>query len=414
MITSRLLRSAELVTTAVLFLVTLGAFCACQRAKGPVASVTVQASVDPLKVALDKVEQDRGEPVGRSADVEVPPELRHYSDRRRFLAVQTAEDYQQHLQLPHDYSELADMVRDGELVELPALGEDYVLVGVGEAATTDPFTHYDNKSGLDITLCATHDEYLAERRKLSESIDAASLVLEQLQRKARLLSKRDRAGRLGLAREIRAIRTRIARMSQTEQLMIKLYANPETANAMRAERRAISSLARDFSGQSYDLADPDSRRMLKMRLLSFARPEAQAMLFEIARGYREKFERPLPVTSLIRTRQYQKRLSEWNRNAARNAMPPHVAGLAFDILYRFMSASEQEYLMSVIASLKSAGRIEALRESRDHIHVFTFANAAPPAESLVARAISETPAKYSTRTSSRSSRGKRKPVTSAP
>ncbi|HKS42764.1 MAG TPA: hypothetical protein VJX74_19285, partial [Blastocatellia bacterium] len=53
---------------------------------------TVEApQVDPWKEAAHKVEEDRGEPVGRKAQIEIPAELQHYSDRRRFLAVQVAE-----------------------------------------------------------------------------------------------------------------------------------------------------------------------------------------------------------------------------------------------------------------------------------------------------------------------------------
>ncbi|HEU4390951.1 MAG TPA: DUF5715 family protein, partial [Blastocatellia bacterium] len=120
------------------------------------------------------------------------------------------------------------------------------------------------------------------------------------------------------------------------------------------------------------------------RLLSFSRPEAQQVIQEIAKAYGEQFNRPLPITSLVRTEQYQRHLSETNRNAARNAVPPHTTGQAFDIYYYFMNAAEQDFLMQEIARLKAEGRVEALRESRDNIHVFAFATGRPPAESLIA------------------------------
>jgi hypothetical protein len=149
------------------------------------------------------------------------------------------------------------------------------------------------------------------------------------------------------------------------------------------EYESLSKLAADLDGGPYDLSDPASRRSFKLRLLSFSRPEAQQVIGEIAKAYGEKYNRPLPITSLVRTEQYQRHLSRTNRNAARNAVPPHTTGQAFDIYYYFMSGGEQDFLMQEIARLKAAGRIEALRESRDNIHVFAFATGRPPAESLI-------------------------------
>src|SRR5216683_2341192 len=56
-----------------------------------------------------------------------PAEPKHYSDRRRFLAIQMADTRQEQLELPQDDGDLAAMLRAGKLVELPPLGEDYIL-----------------------------------------------------------------------------------------------------------------------------------------------------------------------------------------------------------------------------------------------------------------------------------------------
>ena len=45
---------------------------------------------DPYAEAVAKVEEDRGEPAGRQAKVEVPDELKQYKEPRRFLARQAA------------------------------------------------------------------------------------------------------------------------------------------------------------------------------------------------------------------------------------------------------------------------------------------------------------------------------------
>jgi hypothetical protein len=121
-------------------------------------------------------------------------------------------------------------------------------------------------------------------------------------------------------------------------------------------------------------------------MLSHVRPPALALLEELAAAYKAKFDRPLPVTSLVRTEEYQRLLREsGNPNAADVAPPPHTTGLAFDIYYRYMTAEEQEFVMGEIARMESAGRVEALRELRDHYHVFVFAEGRPPASESVDR-----------------------------
>ena len=233
---------------------------------------------------------------------------------------------------------------------------------------------------------------------MEESIADRSAAVAGLQRGLQANPKRNRAQRRVLNSEIAATRKHLASISAQRKFLDKVYRDAGVRALLRDEQAAVAELARDFSGQSYDLSDADSRRRLKMRMLSFIRPQARDQLLEIARRYAEKFNRPLPVTSLVRTEQYQKRLSEWNHNAARNSAPPHVTGLAFDVYYHFMTAAEQDYLMSIIATLKSEGRVEALRETRDHIHVFAFTDGQRPDESLVSRAISESKTtKYSAR-----------------
>jgi hypothetical protein len=90
------------------------------------------------------------------------------------------------------------------------------------------------------------------------------------------------------------------------------------------------------------------------------------------------------VTSLVRTEEYQARLGKaGNPNATTISTAPHTTGLAFDILYKFMTAAEQDDLMARIARLEDEGRVEALRENLNHIHVFAFADGQRPQESLI-------------------------------
>lgn len=192
-------------------------------------------------------------------------------------------------------------------------------------------------------------------------------------------------------------------------MLAAFYAVPKRRKSILAEYQQLSELARDFGGESYDLNESEGRRRLKVRLLSFIRPEARDVLTQIAQDYKQKFDRPLPVSSLMRPVQYQRQLAATNANAARGPSPPHSSGLAFDLYYRYMSADEQEYLMSLIARLKDDGRVEALRERRDHIHVYVFSTGQPPDEKLIARAIADEKLRRPVKTQKNSPKTGKKP-----
>jgi len=287
--------------------------------------------------AIARVEEVRGS-AGR---INTPEELKHYSDRRRFLAVQMADSREEKYNLPHDVAALAQMIQSGELVPLRALGEHHILYDVGTDAREDPLAHYDLESGKDVPLFASMEAYQAEDARLGG----------------------DKAKRDALA---------------------AWYGNPARAEMLFAEHRAVTALAANFNGASYDLKNPEDRPRFQVRLLSTARPESRDVLLTLANEYHAKFNRLLPVSSLVRTERYQRRLSRVNRNATRVDIPPHATGMAFDISYKFMAADEQNLIMEHAARLEAEGRVEALRENRNAIHIYTFANGQRPAEPLVA------------------------------
>lgn len=168
------------------------------------------------------------------------------------------------------------------------------------------------------------------------------------------------------------------------------YGSADARAELFKEYATLAALARDFGGRSYDLGDTASAREFQARMLSFARPPALAMIEELGAAYEEKFGRPLPVTSLIRTQEYQRELREaGNPNAANVGVPPHTTGLAFDIYYHFMTAAEQQFVMDMVAGLERDGRVEALRELRDHYHVFVFPEGRRPEEALVEKEIKD-------------------------
>jgi hypothetical protein len=310
-----------------------------------------------LEAAIAQVEEVRGS-AGR---IDVPDELKHYEDHRRFLAVQMADSQERSYRLPDDEADLAEMIQRGEVVEMPALGDDYVLYDLGTDVTDVPLVYYDPESGKDVTLFPSLEAYEAEDARL--------------------------------AQEAKGTGKAAAKARDRQELLARFYGDPERRDMLLREHQAVTALARDFGGTSYDLNDAADRRRFQIRLLSFIRPQAREVLLEIARDYHQRFGRPLPVTSMIRTQRYQKRLGRVNRNATPVELPPHTTGMAFDVSYKFMAPDEQNFLMEEVARLKDAGRVEALRERRNHFHIYVLADGPPP-EAVIASFFDEVEAAH--------------------
>jgi hypothetical protein len=310
-----------------------------------------------LEAAIAQVEEVRGS-AGR---IEVPDELKHHEDRRRFLAVQMADSQERSYRLPDDEADLAEMIQSGELVEMPALGGDYVLYDLGTDVRDDPLVHYDPELGKDVRLFPSFEAYQAEDARLAQAAKGAGKAA--------------------------------AKARAQQELLASFYGDPERREALLREYRTVTGMAANFGGVSYDLTHAGDRGRFQSRLLSFVRPQAREVILEIARGYRERFGRPLPVTSMIRTQRYQKRLGRVNRNATTIELPPHTTGMAFDVSYKFMPPDEQNFIMEEVARLKAAGRVEALRERRNHFHIYVLA-VGPPPEGVIASFFDEVEAAH--------------------
>ena len=146
---------------------------------------------------------------------------------------------------------------------------------------------------------------------------------------------------------------------------------------------ALQALASNFNGRSYDLNNPADRQVLRVNMLSSLRPEALKIMEEVASAYHRQFDRPLPISSLVRPEQYQHKLRRVNRNAVLIETPPHSTGLAFDIDYRYMGGAEQTFVMNELARIKREGRIEVIRERNANYHVFAFINGVRPPDQLI-------------------------------
>ena len=354
-----------------------------QAAVMPAPVTAPPAMIDPWQQAALKVEEDRGEPMGRQAKVEVPPELKHYEDPRRFLGIQVAEWREQKLQTPHDFAELISLIEKGELVELPALGQNYILYGVGYSASDEPFTHYDKAAGKSVTLYGSDAELEQEYSQIADSLKLLEETVNGLKNELKAAPKRDRALRAKLLSDIAENERAMKALKERKKLLDSFYQKDSARQLLSAEYETISTLARDFGGRAYDLQDAAARKAYKVRLLSYLRPAALKVLEEVAKTYWDKFGRPLAVTSLVRPDEYQRQLRETNPNATLIEVPPHTTGLAFDVYYRYMNAAEQTFIMSELGRLREGGRIEVLRENRDHYHVFAFADGRRPDEDLI-------------------------------
>lgn len=353
-----------------------------QPVTGMPAPLTIApALVDPWKEAALKVEEDRGEPVGRDAKIEIPRQLKHYSDRRRFLGIQVAEWRKHRFHIPHDFADLVMLIRQGEIVELPALGQDYILYGVGFSASDELFTHYDKASGQSVPLYSSDAELQQERDLIADSLKQIEEAINTLKNELLILPKSERVLRATFRAEVAEKERYLTALKKRQQLLNSFYKDNDSRRFFATEYESLASLARNFGERTYDLNDAASRKAFKVRLLSFLRPAALRVLEELAHSYKEKFERHLPVTSLIRPDEYQRQLRETNPNATLTEVPPHTTGLAFDVYYRYMNAAEQHHIMADLARLQDEGKVEALRELRDHFHVFIFADGQPPDES---------------------------------
>jgi hypothetical protein len=380
----------------------------CKRAS-VTAPPTATETLDPEKEALAKVEQDRGEATGRNAMVKVPDQLTHYANRHRFLAVQAADVHSSTDAISGDFADLVPLIKQHELLELKPVGDDYILYGVGENVSSEPFEHYDPATQQTLPLPSSEQSFKDEVMRAANDVKQSAASLASVANDLKRTPRRDRARRAMLSLELIRARKSLASTKARCQLLSTFYKDPERRRSLLTEYQLLSNFARDFDGRAYDLNSSDDRRLLKIRFLSFIRPEARDVLIQIAQAYKEKFDRPLPISSLVRPVQYQHQLAATNANAARGNSPPHSTGLAFDLYYRYMGAAEQEYLMTVIAKLKDEGRIEALREARDNIHVYVFGNGHRPAEKLIARAIaSSSPRERASRRKSIELRASRK------
>jgi hypothetical protein len=347
------------------------------------APASLRQLTDSWEEAVAKVKEERVESATQPA-IEVPPQLRHYSDRNWFLATQVAEVHKYNIQTSQDFVDLAALIVRGELVPLPALTDNYILYGVGATANNDRFNRFADDHSVELyTEAELRDAYA----RLDTTRASIGNQTASLRSQLGALKKRDRAKQRELQKQISAREQELTAVADENALLDQSYGTTESRQRLFMNYRSLQELAKNFAGRSYNLNDPGDRQAMKVNLLRALRPQAVKVLEEIAEKYHSSFGRRLPVSSLVRPEQYQHALRKVNRNAVLIDTPPHSTGLAFDIDYRYMSAAEQAFLMTELARLEDEGRIEALRERTANYHVFVFMNGTRPSDELIAASL---------------------------
>jgi hypothetical protein len=358
-------------------------FTAPKWHKTATGSPTDLRSVDELWAeGIEKIKADRGD-AGKNTAFEIPPELQHYEDRRWFLATQVAEVHKQNVQSCQDYLELASMIQRGDLVTVPAATENYVLFGVAARADDGAFNRFEN--GEDVPLY--------DQTQLQSEYGRIESTRAQLQNEIAGLKANSGSGKKakqsGAQKEIAAREEQLKSLQTEKESLDHSYGQADSRQRLFSEYDSLQTLAKNFGGKSYDLNNPTERLALKISMLRSMRPVALKVLEEISSDYRREYDRPLPVSSLVRPEQYQHVLRRVNRGATTIETPPHSTGLAFDIDYRYMSAAEQMFVMKDLARLKKEGRIEVLRERSANYHVFVFIDGTRPSDELITASLEE-------------------------
>ena len=353
------------------------------QAANPVAA-NIRSTDELWAEGIEKVKADRGEEAQKVALL-IPTQLQHYEDRRWFLATQVAEVHKQNVQSCQDFIDLAAMIVRGEFRTVPAATDSYILFGVGAKANEDAFTRYQDDQ--DIPL---YGEAQLRDRYLEIETTRAQLQKEIADLNSRSsASKKSKPARSGAAKEIAGRQQQIQALDENKTLLDQFYAEPVRREKLFTEYESLKTLAKDFGGRSFDIDNPAGREAMKLNMLRSIRPETFRVIEEIAAHYHTAFDRPLPVSSLVRPEQYQHVLRRVNRAATMIDTPPHSTGLAFDIDYRYMSVSEQNFVMNELARLKDEGRIEVLRERNANYHVFVFLDGTRPNDALITASLVE-------------------------
>ena len=108
----------------------------------------------------------------------------------------------------------------------------------------------------------------------------------------------------------------------------------------------------------------------------YLRPWTKLFLSRLSSQFRARFGKPLRVTSLLRSAQYQRSLQRRNGNAASAAGPKrssHLTGASLDISKKGLTQRERDWLRRVLSSLRTKGYLYAIEEYKQPVfHIMVF------------------------------------------
>jgi hypothetical protein len=114
----------------------------------------------------------------------------------------------------------------------------------------------------------------------------------------------------------------------------------------------------------------------------YCRPWAAVFLSDLAQAHAAQFQRPLMVSSAVRTVEYQKQLEKINGNAAAaegEIVSPHVTGATVDIAKHGLNRQEVGWLRRWLLPLQTAAKIDVEEEFQQAcFHITVYKSYAPP------------------------------------
>ncbi|HTG95200.1 MAG TPA: hypothetical protein VL866_21565, partial [Pyrinomonadaceae bacterium] len=253
----------------------------------PTTNVVAIADADAWSKAIERVKEDRGESAG--GPIEIPTELRHYSDRHWFLATQVAEVEKQRVQTCQDFIELAGMIQRGEMVSVPAVTDTYVLFGVGAQADGELISRYENDENIELY---GEGQFSDAHKRIEEQRSSVQADIKELNKQLSALNKRDREKRSELQKQIGARQQDLQAVEEDKTALDDLYAHPQSRQRLFRYYEFIRTFANNFGGRSYNIDDSADRQALKVGMLRSLRPPAKKIMEQIAAGYHQQFNRP--------------------------------------------------------------------------------------------------------------------------
>jgi len=110
----------------------------------------------------------------------------------------------------------------------------------------------------------------------------------------------------------------------------------------------------------------------------YLRPWTKLFLDRLSSQFRSRFGKPLRITGLTRTAQYQKSLRRRNGNAASPTGPKrsvHLTGACLDISKKGMTSSQISWMRRVLHSIKQKGYLYPVEEFKQpNFHIMVYRN----------------------------------------